>query len=97
MVGFSPVLGEACWSLRPKVTRSLRLSSCSSLGLVASELVVVGQLRSALERWEIVAAVVGESGEGGERERRRCDEVPPTQLQRVDPELDGCLIHQAFE
>ena len=65
--------------------------------LLAAKLVVAGPLGDGLQRGAVGAAVVGDAGEGGEREDVVGEQVPAAQLDRVDAQLDRRLIDDPLE
>ncbi len=69
----------------------------SALGLLAAQLVVADDLGGDVERPRVVAAVVGQPGERGEREGVVGDEVAAAQLDRIDAQLEGGVVDEPFE
>ena len=65
--------------------------------LLGAQLVVAEQLQRLLGRLLVVAAVVLEAGDRGERELLGLDPVLAAQLERVHAQLDGELVHDPLD
>ena len=65
--------------------------------LLRAQLVVAEELLRLGGRRLVVARVVGHAGHGGERELVVRDPVLLADLERVDPDLDGELVHEPLD